>query len=212
MATCQRLTSAAGAESTLFDASVSLSSACTAKILLGCLSYRPAVCCCRCASLGVRACVLMPVDLEIAPLDLGSSGSAAFCIGWQAADLAVQHKFSLRQPEDSACMRVSIVLQSTVFLCSHVDASCKFQTHKNAIHGGAWELASISPCDVQVDGKHDAPWEQSKRVKGGDEGPVRGACTAKESQHRSLGGRTQKCAADIEVSSTARTDQTMQGP
>ena len=75
--------------------------------------------CCRCASLGVRACILMPVDLEIVPLDLGSSGSGTFCIGWQAAaDLALQHKASLpRQPaENVACMpvsRSSEVLQKT---------------------------------------------------------------------------------------------------
>ena len=71
-----------------------------------------ALCCSRCASLGVRACILMPVDLEIMPLDLGSSGSGTFCIDWQAAaDLAAQHMAPLpRQPEGAACMLVSKTL------------------------------------------------------------------------------------------------------
>ena len=78
------------------------------------------MCCCRCASLGVRACILMPVDLEIAPLDLGSSGSGTFCSGWQAADLAAQHKTAVsRQPEDRASMLVSTVFLICSGACAH---------------------------------------------------------------------------------------------
>lgn len=89
------------------------------------------MCCCRCASLGVRACILMPVDLEIAPLDLGSSGSGTFCSGWQAADLAAQHKTALsRQPEDSASMLVSTVLIIYSGDLAHMwMRAARFQTH-----------------------------------------------------------------------------------
>ena len=58
-----------------------------------------------------------------------------------------------------------------------------------------------SPWAAQVNGRRGASWEQGKRNKGGDEGSTKGACSAKEPQHRILGGRIQKSAADVQVSS-----------